>query len=50
MTSTDLGALAVLAALLLLALTAWRWGADTRASGGWDDPRFTDFPHGADRR
>jgi len=40
----------VLVALVVLALTAWRWGADSRASRGWTDERFVPFPSPADRR
>ena len=35
---------------VVLALTAPRFGADSRASRGWSDGRFTPFPPPADRR
>lgn len=42
--------LVLLVALTVLALTASRWGADSRASRGWSDGRFAPFPPPADRR
>lgn len=40
----------LLVALTALALSAPRWGVDTRASRGWSDGRFTPFAPPADRR
>lgn len=42
--------LVALVALLVLALTASWWGADSRASRGWTDGDFVPFAPPADRR
>lgn len=42
--TTDLTALVVLLALVVLALVAPRWGADTRSSREWSQDGPVEFP------